>query len=128
MPSYNQLVGLGAAHQAARRQAVKHLRAGIDCCPFTWLCGGQPMWPTPKAAAQHGYPAWLGRLDLDDFPGRIYGGPQVKRLAHATCNRSAGATLGNQLRAAGITRAIRKPRARRASGGATNAARRRRWS
>jgi hypothetical protein len=30
-------------------------------------------------------------LDLDDFPGRIFGGPQVKLLAHRSCNRRAGA-------------------------------------
>ena len=30
-------------------------------------------------------------LDLDDFPGRVFGGPQVKLLAHRSCNRRAGA-------------------------------------
>lgn len=42
----------------------------------------------------------MWRVDLDDFPGRVFGGPQVKLLAHRFCNRSAGASLGNQLRAA----------------------------
>jgi hypothetical protein len=32
-------------------------------------------------------------LDLDDFPGRAYGGPQVKRLSCRQSNRSHGQRL-----------------------------------
>jgi hypothetical protein len=32
-------------------------------------------------------------LDLDDFPGRMFGGPQTKLLAHRSCNRRAGAYM-----------------------------------
>jgi hypothetical protein len=32
-------------------------------------------------------------LDLDDFPGRAYGGPQIKRLSWRRCNRRAGQRL-----------------------------------
>jgi hypothetical protein len=32
-------------------------------------------------------------LDLDDFPGRAYGGPQVKRLSWRRCNRQAGQAI-----------------------------------
>jgi hypothetical protein len=42
------------------------------------------------------------RLDLDDFPARILamraGITPVKRLSHRSCNRRAGARLGNALR------------------------------
>jgi len=37
-------------------------------------------------------------LELDHYPGRMFGSPQVTRLAHAHCNRSAGASMGNRLR------------------------------
>jgi len=39
-------------------------------------------------------------LDLDDYPGRAFGGPQTKRLSWRACNRSAGARLGNAVRSA----------------------------
>lgn len=39
-------------------------------------------------------------LDLDDFPGRAFGGPQTKKLSFQKCNRSAGARLGNSMRRA----------------------------
>lgn len=45
-------------------------------------------------------------LDLDDFPGRRYGGPQVKVLSHRSCNRRAGAIAGNRMR--GLQRAARR--------------------
>lgn len=126
MPGYTTRVGLGGAHQRDRRAALAALRPGIDVCPHTAYCGGAPMWPTPAAAIRAGAPAWMGRLDLGDWPGRIFGGPQIKRLEHATCNRRAGAALGNRLRAAGITRPYRKPRpADKAR--SLNAARRARW-
>jgi hypothetical protein len=32
-------------------------------------------------------------LDLDDYPGRAAGGPQVKRLSGRKCNRSHGQQL-----------------------------------
>lgn len=39
-------------------------------------------------------------LDLDDYPGRRFGGPQIKRLSYRSCNRSEGATAGNVRRGA----------------------------
>lgn len=96
--------GLGWAHQQGREQAMAQLAEGRDCCPFTWICGGAPMWSAPGLAVQAGHPGWMGRLDFDHYPGRVFGGPQVMRLAHAKCNRSAGATIGNRLRSLGIAR------------------------
>lgn len=32
-------------------------------------------------------------LDLDEYPGRAYGGPQVKRLSGRACNRRHGQKL-----------------------------------
>ena len=65
--------GLGYDHQRTRRERLAQLRDG-DPCP---RCGG------PMFRGQY--------LDLDDFPGRVFGGPQVKLLAHRSCNRRAGA-------------------------------------
>jgi hypothetical protein len=78
--------GLGGDHQQDRKRQLAQLRDG-DPCP---RCGG---------------PMFRGQLlDLDDFPGRVFGGPQVKRLAHRSCNRRAGAILGNRLRGMARTR------------------------
>jgi len=35
---------------------------------------------------------------VDDFPGRVFGGPQTKALSWRRCNRQAGAIVGNKLR------------------------------
>ena len=73
--------GLGADHQADKRRLLALHRDGDPC----WRCG-QPMY---KSQA----------LDRDHVVDRALGGtmgPAV--LAHASCNRSAGAKLGNQLR------------------------------
>lgn len=53
------------------------------------LCArcGQPMWQrwtTTRSGKR------VSAIDVDDFPGRVYGGPQVKRLSHRACNRRAG--------------------------------------
>lgn len=39
------------------------------------------------------------RLDLDHSTPLVLGGTQGDRIVHASCNRSAGASLGNRLRA-----------------------------
>lgn len=67
--------GLGGDHQAERKRQLALLRDG-DLCPFCWrgMYRGQ-------------------LLDLDDWPGRAYGGRQVKRLAHRSCNRRAGQAI-----------------------------------
>jgi hypothetical protein len=67
--------GLGYDHQRTRRERLAQLRDG-DPCP---RCGG------PMFRSQH--------LDLDHLPGRVFGGPQVKLLAHRSCNRRAGAAM-----------------------------------
>lgn len=109
MPSYNELVGLGHEHRADRRQELALLAASpSQPCP---RCAA-PMYATPAEARQAGLPPTFWHVDLDHYPGRIFGGPQVKRLMHRHCNRSSGATTGNRLRRLGIKRAIQKPRTR----------------
>jgi hypothetical protein len=73
--------GLGAAHVADRKRLLARHRDGDPC----WRCG-QPMYKWQE-------------LDRDHVVDRALGGttgPAV--LAHRSCNRSAGARLGNQLR------------------------------
>jgi hypothetical protein len=78
-------VGLGADQRQARRIALANLRDGMDRCPYCMR---------PMHRRQ--------RLDLDDFPARILamgaGITPIKRLSHRSCNRRAGARLGNALR------------------------------
>ena len=78
---------LGADHVADLKRLKATLRDGEPC----WRCG-QPMYKTQA-------------LERDHIIDRVHGGangPAV--LAHASCNRSAGATMGNQLR--GFTPAV----------------------
>jgi hypothetical protein len=78
--------GLGADHQADKKRLVAQLRDGDPC----WRCG-RPMYK------------WQA-LDRDHVVDRALGGaagPAV--LAHASCNRSAGARLSNQIRPQGTT-------------------------
>jgi hypothetical protein len=72
--------GLGFPHQRDRKRQLAGLRDGQPCP----RCG-RPMY------------RWQ-YLDLDDFPGRMFGGPQVKLLSHRYCNRAAGARMGNRIR------------------------------
>jgi hypothetical protein len=95
-------IGLGWPHRQERARQLAALRDGVDPCP---RCG-RPMYRTQ-------------RLDLDDFPSRViaarFGITPIKRLSHASENRSAGATLGNRMRGArkGRTRRIAPPPSRR---------------
>lgn len=78
---------LGAEHVADLKRLKAALRDGEPC----WRCG-HPMYRTQA-------------LERDHIIDRVHGGatgPAV--LAHARCNRSAGATMGNQLR--GFTPAV----------------------
>ncbi len=90
--------GLGGAHQAARAKALSALADGDPCFRCELRGVYHPMWRAfvywvdgkPRSAV----------LDLDDYPGRRFGGPQVKRLSYRACNRSHGAQVGNAIRAA----------------------------
>ncbi len=76
--------GLGGDHQADKKRLKALHRDGDPC----WRCG-QPMYK------------WQD-LDRDHIVDRALGGangPAV--LAHASCNRSAGARLSNQIRPQG---------------------------
>jgi 5-methylcytosine-specific restriction endonuclease McrA len=74
---------LGRDHAPDRRRLMAAHRDG-DLC---WRCG-QPMYKWQALERDHITPRTLGGTD----------GPAV--LAHAHCNRSAGAILGNQMRGA----------------------------
>lgn len=84
MPRYRGTTaqrGLGAAHQADRKRLLAQHRDGDPC----WRCG-QPMYKWQK-------------LDRDHIVDRALGGTAgAAVLAHQSCNRAAGARLGNQLR------------------------------
>jgi hypothetical protein len=71
--------GLGTAHQRARKLLLTQLRAGaVMFCPFC------------QAQLRFGE-----RIDLDHSLPRVYGGTTGDRLAHASCNRAAGAIISN---------------------------------
>lgn len=72
--------GLGTDHASDKKRLLARHRDGAPC----WRCG-QPMYK------------WQA-LDRDHVVDRALGGAQGPAvLAHAACNRSAGARLGNQM-------------------------------
>jgi hypothetical protein len=90
--------GLGGSHPAERRAALKALKDG-DLCFRCELRGIEhPMYRSLVIQTPRGPKSpWL---DLDEYPGRAVGGPQIKRLSYRRCNRSHGATFGNIRRGA----------------------------
>lgn len=89
--------GLGSQHQGARQQALAAMPEGAPCARCELRGIHHPMTRAVITRRPDGrYVSPL--LDLDDFPGRAIGGPQVKRLSWRSCNRSAGATQGNRAR------------------------------
>lgn len=107
---WTTLSGRGSEHQRARREALAAFVDGTPCPFGEGFCGHAPMF------------AWQ-ELDLDEYPPRVIaqatGAAQVRRLSHASCNRKAGALLGNALRKG-------KPKGRQPRPDA-NQARRSRW-
>jgi|SRR5215475_1659641 len=92
--------GLGAAHQRDRETMIAAMVDGT-ACPRRSICGGLPMFSTPQAAAAAGLPRKLWNVNADHVIPRALGGANgPKVLAHEHCNKSAGAVLGNKLRAA----------------------------
>jgi len=82
--------GLGTEHVADKKRLMAALREGEPC----WRCG-KPMYSWQK-------------LDRDHVIDRVLGGthgPAV--LAHASCNRAAGAKLRNQMKPMAIAAAGR---------------------
>ncbi len=93
--------GLGYTHQHARQLALAAMPEGALCARCQQRGITHPM---TRDVITYRNGRWTAPLlDLDDFPGRMYGGPQVKRLSWAKCNRTAGGRLG------GLTRR-RRPR------------------
>jgi len=73
--------GLGWAHRKRRALALAAMRDGDPC----WRCG-RPMYARQA-------------LDLDHVRPRAFGGADGPALlAHASCNRRAGAIQGNRMR------------------------------
>ncbi len=89
--------GLGGDHQSARQRALATMAEGAPCARCELRGVEHPMTRDVITRRDGRWVAPL--LDLDDFPGRVYGGPQVKRLSWRSCNRGAGARLGNRRRA-----------------------------
>lgn len=85
-------------HQLPRRQALTNLQDGDPCARCQARGIYHPMYQA-LITWRAGVPTsrWL---DLDDFPGRAFGGPQVKRLSYRACNRAAGARITNRIRKA----------------------------
>lgn len=75
--------GLGNTHRLVRARLLRQHRDGIDLCPYC----DRPMFRSEELDADHAVP-------------RAIAGPHAAatRLAHRSCNRSAGAALGNARR------------------------------
>lgn len=90
--------GLGAAHQRLREHLLRQLRrAGSLPCP---------------RCPQLMYPWQELDLDHDQLPRALGGRPGEGRLAHRSCNRSAGAQLGNVIRSLARPQRPKRPKRR----------------
>jgi hypothetical protein len=78
MGLHNGPASLGRPHRRAMAQLPD---PHGQPCPYC----GEPMLPGEKLDADHEVP-------------RVFGGRGLLRWAHSSCNRSAGAELGNRLR------------------------------
>jgi hypothetical protein len=91
-------VGLGYAHQQARRAAIAAMPDGTPC-PYAY-CGHAPMHKDPARNYDH------RALHYDHVIARALGGRNgPMQLAHARCNEQAGRELGARL-----ARGRRRPR------------------
>ena len=82
--------GYDHRHKAAARRLKAELVDGDPCC----RCGG-PMYRWQLDVGRND----MRGLDADHHAqARVLGGDLPDALCHRRCNRSAGATLGNQLR------------------------------
>jgi hypothetical protein len=81
----------GAHHRGSYAARARKLRAAANADPLTrcWRCG--------RTLAEVPGSTWDAGHYLDNPNGELY-------AEHSTCNRSAGATLGNQRRTQGTTR------------------------
>lgn len=105
--------GLGAQHQTLRRHKLKTLADGTPCrrCGIARFhperCPYHPQHPStcPQRQRHTGRgdctlcTCDLCALDLGHHIDRVFGGQGPRELEHRKCNRSAGAKLGNKLRA-----------------------------
>ena len=96
-PGHTTAAGLGWAHQQARERALRSLRDGDLCARCEARGLEHPMFRDLISRGANGRLV-APLLDLDDFPGRAAGGPQVKRLSYAACNRAQGTEITNALR------------------------------
>ena len=99
-PGHTTAAGLGRAHQAARQAALAALADGQPCARCQARGVYHPLTRALVSRSRDGRRWVAPLLDLDDFPGRMFGGPQEKRLSYRFCNRSQGATMGNRARSA----------------------------
>lgn len=88
-PGHTHRAGLGWAHQQARQRALAALQDGDPCARCAARGIEHPMHRDLVTRRPDGRLV-APLLDLDDWPGRRYGGPQDKRLSWASCNRRAG--------------------------------------
>lgn len=107
-PGHTTRAGLGSPHQSKKVERMRELAAkpGMPCprcglgmyATFAEAVSAGLAYRTVRTRSGQLRRVVLWRLDLDDFPGRRFGGVQVKVLSHRFCNRSSGARAGNAAR------------------------------
>lgn len=85
--------GLGHGHRSDRQQALATMAEG-QLCFRCELSGIEHRLSRSLISRSKDGKRWVSEyLDLDEYPGRAYGGPQVKRLSGRKCNRRHGQTM-----------------------------------
>ena len=90
--------GLGHPHRTDRQHALATMTEGQQCFRCELRGAVHPLSRSLIGRSKDGRRYVAPLLDLDEYPGRVFGGPQIKRLSGRNCNRSHGATLGNRMR------------------------------
>lgn len=85
--------GLGHGHRCDRQHALATMAEGQQCFRCE-LDGRVHLLSRSLIGRSTDGRRWVSEfLDLDEYPGRAYGGPQVKRLSGRACNRRHGQKL-----------------------------------
>ena len=82
--------GLGHGHRSERQHALATMAEG-QLCFRCELSGIEHRLSRALISRSKDGKRWVSEyLDLDHYPGRAYGGPQIVRLSGKACNRRHG--------------------------------------
>lgn len=89
--------GLAGEHQPARQQALATMAEGQLCARCASEGREHPMTRAVIRRSADGKRWVAPLLELDEFPGRAFGGPQTRALSWRRCNRRHGQRISTAI-------------------------------